>query len=115
MMKPTDVVIKKSKPEAKSYTLFDENGLWLLVEPNGSRGWRFRYRFEGKQKMISLGTYPEVSLAEARRRTAEYRSMVADGINPSEDRKRQKRESIIMSENTFEKITREWYEKRKDR
>ncbi|WP_038263757.1 Arm DNA-binding domain-containing protein [Xenorhabdus cabanillasii] len=114
-MKPTDVVIKKSKPEAKSYTLFDENGLWLLVEPNGSRGWRFRYRFEGKQKMISLGTYPEVSLAEARRRTAEYRSMVADGINPSEDRKRQKRESIIMSENTFEKITREWYEKRKDR
>ncbi|PHM40247.1 integrase [Xenorhabdus mauleonii] len=65
--------------------------------------------------MISLGTYPEVPLAEARRKTAEHRSKAAAGINPSEDRKRQKRESIIMSENTFEKITREWYEKRKSR
>ncbi|CDL87440.1 Integrase [Xenorhabdus cabanillasii JM26] len=115
MMKLTDVAIKRAKPEIKSYTLSDGNGLWLLIEPNGSKGWRFRYRFEGKQKMISLGTYPEVSLAEARKRTIECRSMIADGINPSENRKQKKRESIIMSENTFEKITREWYEKRKDR
>ncbi|PHM64004.1 integrase [Xenorhabdus stockiae] len=115
MMKLTDVAIKRSKPEAKAYTLSDGNGLWLLIEPNGSRGWRFRYRFEGKQKMLSLGTYPEVPLAEARKRTAEYRSMIAGGVNPSEDRKQKKRESTIMSENTFEKITLEWYEKRKDR
>ncbi len=115
MMKLTDVAIKRAKPEAKSYTLSDGNGLWLLIEPNGSRGWRFRYRFEGKQKMLSLGTYPEVPLAEARKRTAGCRSMIADGINPSENRKQKKRESVIMSENTFEKITREWYEKRKDR
>ncbi|CBJ79895.1 Integrase protein for prophage CP-933I (fragment) [Xenorhabdus bovienii SS-2004] len=65
--------------------------------------------------MLSLGTYPEVPLAEARKRTAGCRSMIADGINPSENRKQKKRESVIMSENTFEKITREWYEKRKDR
>ncbi|OKP05384.1 integrase [Xenorhabdus eapokensis] len=68
MMKLTDVAIKRAKPEAKAYTLSDGNGLWLLIEPNGSRGWRFRYRFEGKQKMLSLGTYPEVPLAEARKR-----------------------------------------------
>lgn len=115
MMKLTDMAIKKAKPEEKPYTLSDGNGLSLLVEPNGSKGWRFRYRFDDKQKMISLGTYPEVPLTEARRRTAECRSMVAGGINPSEARKRQKRENIITSENTFEKITREWYEKRKDR
>ncbi len=83
MMKLTDVAIKRSKPEAKAYTLSDGNGLWLLIEPNGSRGWRLRYRFEGKQKMLSLGTYPEVPLAEARKRTAEYRSMIAGGVNPS--------------------------------
>ncbi|ETS30079.1 protein of unknown function (DUF4102), partial [Photorhabdus khanii NC19] len=115
MMKLTDMAIKKAKPEEKSYTLSDGNGLSLLVEPNGSKWWRFRYRFDDKQKMISLGTYPEVPLTEARRRTVECRSMVAGGINPSEDRKQRRRENAITSENTFEKITREWYEKRKDR
>ncbi|WP_387466274.1 Arm DNA-binding domain-containing protein [Photorhabdus sp. RM323S] len=81
-MKLTDIAIKKAKSEEKPYTLSDGNELSLLVEPNGSKGWRFRYHFDGKQKMISLGTYLEVSLTEARRRTAECRSMVAGGINP---------------------------------
>ena len=61
----TDLEIRRSKPREKSYTLNDGNGLSLLIEPNGSRGWRFRYRFDGKPKMISLGTYPDVTLLGA--------------------------------------------------
>ncbi|CDH05796.1 hypothetical protein XBO1_2010002 [Xenorhabdus bovienii str. oregonense] len=65
-MKLTDMAIKRAKPKEKSYTLADGNGLSLLVETNGSKGWRYRYQFTGKTKMISLGVYPVVTLTEAR-------------------------------------------------
>ncbi|WP_443022419.1 tyrosine-type recombinase/integrase [Shigella boydii] len=104
-----DMQIRRAKPEAKAYTLGDGQGLPLLVEPNGSKSWRFRYRYAGKPKMISLGVYPTITLAEARARRDEARKIVAEGKNPSEVRKEQKLALRIQSENAFEKIAREWH------
>ncbi|HBA1922877.1 TPA: tyrosine-type recombinase/integrase [Escherichia coli] len=104
-----DMQIRRAKPEAKAYTLGDGQGLSLLVEPNGSKSWRFRYRYAGKPKMISLGVYPTITLAEARSRRDEARKIVAEGKNPSEVRKEQKLALRIQSENAFEKIAREWH------
>ncbi|EFE4810564.1 tyrosine-type recombinase/integrase [Escherichia coli] len=105
-----DMQIRRAKPEAKAYTLGDGQGLSLLVEPNGSKSWRFRYRYAGKPKMISLGVYPTITLAEARSRRDEARKIVAEGKNPSEVRKEQKLALRIQSENAFEKIAREWHQ-----
>ncbi|MGT4899949.1 Arm DNA-binding domain-containing protein, partial [Escherichia coli] len=107
-----DMQIRRAKPEAKAYTLGDGQGLSLLVEPNGSKSWRFRYRYAGKPKMISLGVYPTITLAEARSRRDEARKIVAEGKNPSEVRKEQKLALRIQSENAFEKIAREGANKR---
>lgn len=114
-MKLTDMAIKRAKPKEKSYTLADGNGLSLLVETNGSKGWRYRYQFAGKTKMISLGIYPVVTLNEARAKRDEARKQVANGINPSEARKAEKAATINQTENTFKNIALEWYEGRKDR
>ncbi|WP_265494716.1 tyrosine-type recombinase/integrase [Providencia heimbachae] len=114
-MKLTDMAIKRAKPKEKSYTLADGNGLSLLVETNGSKGWRYRYQFAGKTKMISLGIYPVVTLNEARTKRDEARKQVANGINPSETRKSEKAATINQTENTFKNIALEWYEGRKDR
>lgn len=105
-----DMQIRRAKPEVKAYTLGDGQGLSLLVEPNGSKSWRFRYRYAGKPKMISLGVYPTITLAEARARRDEARKIVAAGKNPSEVRKEQKLALRIQSENAFEKIAREWHQ-----
>lgn len=114
-MKLTDMAIKRAKPKEKSYTLADGNGLSLLVETNGSKGWRYRYQFAGKTKMISLGIYPVVTLNEARAKRDEARKQVANGINPSEARRAEKVATINQTENTFKNIALEWYEGRKDR
>ncbi|MDE9453992.1 tyrosine-type recombinase/integrase [Xenorhabdus bovienii] len=114
-MKLTDLAIKRAKPKEKAYTLADGNGLSLLIDTNGSKGWRYRYQFAGKTKMISLGTYPVITLTEARTKRDEARKLVANGINPSEVRKAEKISAANLIENTFKNITCEWYEKRKDR
>lgn len=101
--------IRRAKPEVKSYTLGDTLGLSLLIEPNGSKSWRFRYRFAGKPKMISLGVYPMVSLAEARAKRDEARKLVSEGKNPSEVRREQKLALKEGGENTFEALAREWH------
>lgn len=105
-----DMQIRRAKPEDKPYTLGDGQGLSLLIEPNGSKSWRFRYRYAGKPKMISLGVYPTITLADARSRRDEARKLVAEGKNPSEVRKEQKRALQTESENAFEKIAREWHQ-----
>ncbi|WNY88480.1 tyrosine-type recombinase/integrase [Leclercia adecarboxylata] len=105
-----DMQIRRAKPEAKAYTLGDGQGLSLLIEPNGSKSWRFRYRFAGKPKMISLGVYPTITLADARSRRDEARKLVAEGKNPSEVRKEQKVALQTVSENAFEKIATEWHQ-----
>lgn len=109
-MRLNDMQIRRAKSDTKSYTLGDGMGLSLLIEPNGSKSWRFRYRFAGKPKMISFGVYPTVTLAEARAKRDEARKLVADGQNPSEIRKEQKLAQQVGGENTFEIIATEWHQ-----
>lgn len=105
-----DMQIRRAKPEAKAYTLGDGQGLSLLIEPNGSKSWRFRYRYAGKPEMISLGVYPTITLADARSRRDDARKLVAEGKNPSEVRKEQKIALQTESESAFEKIATEWHQ-----
>jgi hypothetical protein len=83
----TVFAIEKAQPRDKPYKLSDGSGLHLLVEPTGGKLWRFRYQFDRKEKMISLGSFPEVSLASARTKRDEARTLVADGIDPSQQKK----------------------------
>ena len=88
--KLTDIAIRKAKAGDNPYKLFDGGGLFLLVSKNRAKGWRLKYRFEGKEKLISLGTYPEVSLAQARAIAAAMKAEVLSGIDPSQARKSKK-------------------------
>ena len=96
-----------AKPKAAPYKLRDGRGLHLLVEPNGSKGWRFEYRRPGtgKRNTLSLGVYPEVSLKRAREKREEARTLLADGIDPGAQRKA---EESAKAE-TFEAVAREWF------
>lgn len=105
----TDTAIRNTKPKDKPFKLSDENGLYLLINPNGSRWWRFRYRVTGKEKLLSFGVYPEVTLKEAREKRDNARKMLRDGIDPSMAKKAQK--ASDSGADTFETIAREWFEK----
>lgn len=105
----TKLQIEHAKPRDKAYKVFDGRGLYLEVAPSGGRLWRFKYRLAGKEKRISLGTYPDVGLKEARDRLDAVRKQVASGLDPSEQRKAEKVARVEQVENTFEAIAREWY------
>lgn len=111
----TDIQIRRAKPQEKPYTLSDGLGLALLINPDGSKGWRFRYRFNGKAKLMSFGSYSLVSLAEAREKRDVARKQVANGIDPVEERKAQKLAKQLSAENSFEAISREWHTNKADR
>lgn len=111
----SDLQIRRAKPSDKTYSMADGFGLSLIIEPTGSKAWRFRYRFAGKAKMISLGTYPLISLAEAREKRDEMRKFVAAGQNPSDVRKESKRALLMEQANTFEAIAREWHGRNTER
>lgn len=103
--------INATKPGTKIVTLSDGMGLELRISTNGSRGWRFRYtRPNGKRNMISLGKYPEVSLAEAREKRTDIRRLIAQGIDPVEQKQNDKRALKYASENTFKVLAMEWHE-----
>ena len=106
----TDTKVRNAKPADKPTKIFDGKGLFLLVTPAGGKGWRFKYRFGGKEKLLSLGTYPEISLAKARERRDIAREQVAVGVDPSQTRKAQKA-AKDQDENTFEVVAREWFAK----
>ena len=106
----TDTKVRTTKPTEKPQKLFDGGGLFLLVTPTGGRLWRFKYRFGGSEKLLSIGTYPETSLAEARQRRDQASALLANGIDPSETKKAQKAAGNQETE-TFEIIAREWYAK----
>ncbi|PIU53522.1 MAG: integrase [Deltaproteobacteria bacterium CG07_land_8_20_14_0_80_60_11] len=106
----TDTKVRTTKPTEKPQKLFDGGGLFLLVTPTGGRLWRFKYRFGGSEKSLSIGTYPETSLAEARQRRDQASALLANGIDPSETKKAQKAAGNQETE-TFEIIAREWYAK----
>ena len=100
----SDTKIRSLKPREKAYKLSDDRGLYLLVNPNGSRWWRFKYYFGGKERGISLGVYPDVPLKYAREQREDARQLVARGIDPSVQRRTNK----IALENSFKLIAEEW-------
>ena len=104
----TDAKIRNAKPARKQLKLYDSEGLLLIVTPSGGKWWRLRYRFDGKEKMMSLGTYPRVTLARARDRRNEARKQIAAGIDPSQVRQALKA-SRQQGKNTFEAVSREWH------
>jgi Arm DNA-binding domain len=93
----------------KPYKLSDASGLYLEVDPSGGKYWRFKYRFEGKEKRLSLGVYPVVSLADAREARDEYRKQLAKGIDPGIHRKAAKASRVGRVADSFETVAREWY------
>ncbi|HHA2834352.1 MULTISPECIES: tyrosine-type recombinase/integrase [Stenotrophomonas] len=111
----TDTAIRKAKPGPKPTKLRDGGGLYVQLNPDGSRWWRWDYRRPviGKRNTLSLGTYPEVSLADARGRQAEARRLLASGIDPGEHRKAAKVAGVEKAANSFEVVTREWLGKQK--
>jgi hypothetical protein len=107
----TTAKIQNARPQKKTVRLFDGRGLYLEIAPTGSRWWRFKYRFAGKEKRISLGVYSDVGLKKARDRRDDVRKLVADGIDPSAARKQEKLTALNAAANTFEAVAREWFEK----
>jgi integrase len=103
----TELKVRNTKPSDKPVKMTDGNGMHLLITTSGSKYWRFQYRFAGKQKILALGVYPEVSLSEARRRRDEARQLVANHVDPSEKRKAEKIESKGLL--TFEQVARQWH------
>ena len=103
----TDIKVRTAKPTDKQYKLTDGSGMHLLVHPNGSRYWRLQYRYGGKQKMLALGVYPEVSLADARARRDEARKLLANSIDPGDKKKNDKVEQ--EEARTFEQLAIEWH------
>lgn len=110
-MSLTDTAIRNAKPGEKPIKLFDGRGLFLLVTPAGGKWWRFRYKFAGKEKLLSLGVYPDVGLKDARDRREAARKLLSDGIDPGENRKAMKLARVDRAANSFEVVAREWYAK----
>jgi hypothetical protein len=106
----TDIKVRNAKTQSKPYKLTDGDGMFLYVHTSGSKYWRLKYRFMGKEKLLALGVYPDVSLADARARRAEARKAIAAGNDPSQTKQEAKRLALLKSENTFEAIAREWHE-----
>jgi len=109
-MKLTDINIKKAKPGDKVRKLSDGGGLFIQIELTGGKLWRYKYRFEGKQKLLALGKYPDVPLQEARKRHQEARELLAQGIDPAAAKKAVKTARGERAANSFEVVAREWLE-----
>lgn len=112
-MSLTDTAIRTAKASARTQRLFDSGGLYLEVAPTGGKWWRFKYRIDGKEKRISFGVYPDVGLKRAREKRDEARALLADGIDPGENRKAVKAAKAERAANSFEVIAREWFDKNK--
>ncbi|MGC2458725.1 MAG: integrase arm-type DNA-binding domain-containing protein [Gallionellaceae bacterium] len=111
MSKLTEVAIKKAKPEAKPYKMADGGGMYLLVQSNGAKYWRLKYRYQGIEKLLSLGVYPDVTLSQARERREDARKLLANDADPGAVKQAQKAATIAGVENSFEVIAREWFAK----
>lgn len=103
--------IQTSKPADTPYKLADEKGLFLLVHPNGSKYWRLKYRFNGKEKLLAIGVYPDIGLADAREKRDEARKQIANGADPGMVKQFNKAAARVSAANSFESIAREWYVK----
>ena len=107
----SDAKIRSLKPKEKAYKVYDDRGLYMVVNPNGSRWWRFKYKYDGKERGISLGVYPDVTLQYAREQLQDARQLLARGIDPSVQRRTVK----IARADTFKVIAEEWLEMQAER
>jgi len=107
----TETYFRNLKPAEKDFKSSDSGGLYMLITKNGSKLWRLSYRFDGKQKLLAVGQYPVVTLADARTKRDAAKKLLADGVDPSEDRKVQRRAASIARRNTFKAVADELMEK----
>lgn len=105
----TDIAIRNAKPIEKAFRLFDSGGLYLEVAPSGGKWWRWKYRFNTKEKRLSFGVYPDVALKDAREKRDEARKLLASSVDPGENRKAIKQAGADRGANSFEIIAREWH------
>lgn len=106
----TDTQIRNLKPAEKAKKYADGGGLYLYVAKTGSKLWRMAYRFNDKEKLLSFGEYPIVSLKDARTKRNEAKKLLADGIDPGKRKKEMKNAALLAEANTFEHVVREWHE-----
>ncbi len=106
--------VKTAKPREKPYKLADGGGMFLLVNPNGTKYWRLKYRVHGKEKMLALGVYPKVTLAEARGKRETARKQLKDGLDPMAEKQEAQRQSLLQSEDSFKALAHEWHEMKRD-
>lgn len=106
----SNTAIINAKAAEKPYKLYDTNGLFIYVTPKGGKWWRLKYYFDGKEKLLSLGTYPDISLSQARQKREDSKKLLAIDIDPSENRKQTKANNKLNIENSFELVAREWWQ-----
>lgn len=106
--KLTATAVRNAKPREKPYKLADGGGMYLEITPSGGTYWRLKYRFNGKEKRLALGVYPETTLAQARKQREDARRELAQGIDPNESRKAERRADKVAAANTLQSIAREW-------
>ena len=111
----TELQIKSAQPKEKPYKMSDGQSLFLLVQPNGSKYWRYNYRFAGKQKTLSIGVYPRISLKDARKEAFYARELLDQNKDPGIEKKMKRLEAHRRAENSFEAVGREWYELHQDK
>jgi len=105
----SDVAIRRCKLNKTPQKLSDGGGLYLLIQPSGTKLWRYKYRFAGKEKLLALGSYPETSLAEAREKHLAARKLLSSGKDPSQAKQEARRQLILDQSDTFEAVAREWH------
>ena len=105
----SEIQIRNAKPKEKEFKVYDGGGLYLVVSPTGGKLWRLKYLFEGREKKLSLGVYPSITLAEARRHREDAKKLIANGSDPGEVKKATKLARRVVSENSFELVARRWH------
>lgn len=111
----TTTEINHAKPRQKIYRMADALGLYLEIDPNGSKYWRFRYYYLGRERRLAIGRYPEVSLAEAREKRDHARKLLANNIDPLSEKKDRRNAALARLATTFELVAREWRQSHKER
>ena len=110
----TDISIRNAKPKDKPYKLSDAGGLYILVKPNGAKYWRLKYRILGKEKLLSIGAYPLITLGAARNKAIEAKEQLLNNTDPSQVKKEEKLKILVNVENSFESVARCWHNNQKD-
>ena len=109
-MKLTGTKVAEAKPADRERKLSDGGGLYLLVKQNGTKSWRYKYRFNGRELTLAIGLFPEISLKQARQRHQAAREMLANGIDPNQDKRDRKHAALDAAGNTFGAIAADWSE-----